>query len=183
MRGLSRAPLSMEFFEAVNRRRSVRIFTSQPVSDAQVQTLLEAANRAPSAGNLQAYFIYVVKDSAIRQRLSAAAGGQAAVADAPVVLVFCAVPSRSAEKYGAKGAQLFCIQDATIACAYTQLAATAMGLSSVWIGAVHELEVVREALALKEGMWPIAFLPIGYPAEFPSPKPRRALAEFTYELS
>jgi len=147
-----------------------------------ITTLLEAANRAPSAGNLQAYQVYVVKDPTLRQRLDVAAGNQGAVAQALVVLVFCAVPSRSASRYGAKGEQLFCIQDATIACAYAQLAATALGLSSVWIGAVHEPEVVKEVLKLNEGLWPVAFLPIGYPAESPAPKPRRKLAELVREL-
>jgi len=173
----------MDFFETVRARQAIRQFTSQPVSDAHLRQILEAANRAPSAGNLQAYEIYVVKDAKIRQRLDAASGSQGPVIQAPVVLVFCAEPSRSAAKYAAKGEQLFCIQDATIACAYAQLAATALGLATVWIGAVHELEVVKEALRLKDGFWPIALLPIGYPAEAPPLQSRRALSEIVRELS
>lgn len=173
----------MEFFNVLKTRRSIRQFAAKGVDDRTIRRILAAANRAPSAGNLQAYEIYVVKGRALRQRLDAASGGQGPVARAPVVLVFCAVPSQSAARYGAKGEQLFCIQDATIACAYAQLAATALGLASVWIGAVHELEVVKESLRLRDGLWPIAFLPIGYPAERPAPKGRRALTDFVHELS
>ena len=173
----------MQFFDVVRRRRSVRRFTSRRVTKVQVRQILEAANRAPSAGNLQAYQVYVVSDPVVRRRLDAASGSQGPVAQATVVLVFCAAPRRSAVRYGAKGEQLFCIQDATVACAYAQLAATALGLASVWIGAVQEPEVVREALHLDGDLWPAAFLPIGYAAESPARTPRRALRELVRELS
>lgn len=172
----------MQFFDVVRARRSVRQFTSRRVTGAQVRQILETANRAPSAGNLQAYQVYVVRDPVVRRRLDAASGSQGPVAQAPVALVFCAVPSRSAARYGAKGEQLFSIQDATIACAYAQLAATALGLASVWIGAVHEPEVVQEALRLDDDLWPVCFLPIGYPAETPERTTRRALRELAREL-
>jgi nitroreductase len=104
------------------------------------------------------------------------------VTDAPVVLVFCAEPARSAAIWGAKGEQLLCIQDTTVACAYAQLAATAVGLASVWLGAVIEAETIREALRLTDDLWPIALLPLGYPAEQPSRTPRRTLEDFVQEL-
>ncbi len=172
----------MEFFKVVRRRRSIRKFTSRPVTKAQVRQILEAANRAPSAGNLQAYQVYVVRDPEVRRRLDAASGSQGPVAQAPVVLVFCAAPARSAARYGAKGEQLFCIQDATVACAYAQLAATALGLASVWIGAVHEPEVVKEVLRLDDDLWPVCFLPLGHPAESPERAPRRSLSDVIREL-
>jgi len=172
----------MQFFDVVRARRSIRKFTPRPVTKAQVRQVLQAASQAPSAGNLQAYQVYAVRDPQVRKRLDAASGSQGPVAQAPVVLVFCAVPVRSAARYGAKGEQLFCIQDATIACAYAQLAATALGLASVWIGAVQEPEVVREALHLDSDLWPVAFLPIGYPAESPEATPRRRLSDVVREL-
>ena len=171
----------MQFFDVVRARRSIRKFSPRGVPARKLRELLAAANLAPSAGNLQAYEVYLVRDPALRRRLDVATGNQGAVAQAPVVLVFCASPHRSALKYGAKGEQLFCLQDATIACAYAQLAATALGLSSVWIGAVQEPEVVKELLQLADGLWPVAFLPLGYPAESPTRRPRRELAEFVRE--
>jgi nitroreductase len=167
----------MQFFEVLRKRRSIRRFTSQPLEEEKLRQILEATNRAPSAGNLQAYKIFVVKDPTLRQALARAAGGLGAIAQAPVVLAFCAEPERSAAKYGSRGEQLFCIQDATIACNYAQLCATALGLASVWIGAGFEMESIREALGLKEDLWPIALLPIGHPAENPTATRRRSLAE------
>ena len=178
------APLttSTEFFETVRRRRSVRRFRPDPVAPELLTQILEAVNLSPSAGNVQAYRIFIVREAALRQDLSRAAGNQRCVVEAPVILVFCTDPARSAAVWGTRGEQLLCIQDATIACAYAQLAATALGLASVWIGAMMEQETVKETLGLTEDLWPIALLPMGYPAESPPRKPRRALHELFREV-
>jgi len=160
----------MEFFKVLKARRSVRTYTPQPVEASKVQTILDAANRAPSAGNMQAYEIFAVTS---RAALSALAQGRAYFEVIPFALVFCAHPARAAEKFGERGARLYCVQDATIACAYAQLAATAVGLSSVWIGRFDE-EVVRRAVGAGEDLLPVAILQLGYAAETPGVSPRRA---------
>lgn len=173
----------MEFFETIQRRQSIRKFTATPIQAGTLTQILEAANRAPSAGNAQAYRIFLVTQPSLRQRLARAAGNQPCVAEAPVVLVFCADPARSAAIWGTKGEQLLCIQDATVACAYVQLAATALGLASLWLGAIIEPEAIRETLGLTEDLWPIVVLPLGYPAEDPARMPRRMLQELVQEWS
>lgn len=172
----------MEFFDVIRKRRSIRKFTSRSVEEVKVRRILKATNRAPSAGNLQAYRIFVVKDPKTRKLLAQATGNQEAVTQAPVVLVFCAEPERSSARYGSRGEQLYCIQDATIACSHAQLAATALGLATVWIGAVFESETLREALGFKEDLWPIALLPLGYPAEKAKATPRRSLNELVHAV-
>ncbi|MEM4284469.1 MAG: nitroreductase family protein [Candidatus Caldarchaeum sp.] len=164
----------MDFFAVLRERHSVRAFAERPVEPEKLQAVLEAANRAPSAGNLQAYEIYVVTRPAVLKALMRAAFEQKFVAQAPVVLVFCAHPARSASSYGERGATLYSIQDATIACAYAQLAATAVGLGSVWVGAFDE-DAVRKALGVGKELVPVALLPIGYAAEKPEITSRRAL--------
>lgn len=164
----------MDFFAVLQERHSVRAFAERPVEPEKLQAVLEAANRAPSAGNLQAYEIYVVTRPAVLKALMRAAFEQKFVAQAPVVLVFCAHPARSASSYGERGATLYSLQDATIACAYAQLAATAVGLGSVWVGAFDE-DAVRKALGIEKELVPVALLPIGYAAESPEITPRRAL--------
>jgi len=89
-----------------------------------------SANCAPSAGNLQAYEIYSVSRRATLEALAQASLGQGFVAQAPVTLVFCANPARTVRRYGKRGTSLYRIHDATIACAYAQLAATALGLAA-----------------------------------------------------
>jgi nitroreductase len=163
----------MEFVDCINRRRSIRAFAPQQVEADKIQRILEAVNQAPSAGNLQAYEVYVVNREAEKASLAKAASGQDFVASAPLVLAFCTHPKRSQGKYGQRGEQLYAVQDATIACTYAMLAATDLGLGSVWIGAFNE-DKVRQVIRAPEDQRPLALLPIGYPAEEPDPSSRRA---------
>lgn len=164
------------FFDVVAARRSVRAFQDRPVEPEKLNRILEAANLAPSAGDLQAYEIVVVRDPEARKRLAKAALGQWFIAEAPVNLVFLANPARSARRYGGRGAELYCIQDATIAAAYAQLAAHALGLGSVWVGAFHDDEV-REVVGAGRDLKPVAIITIGYPAEKPRATPRRRIED------
>ena len=171
----------MEFFELVRARHSVRAFTARPVEPEKLQAILEAANHAPSAGNLQGYEIYSVQEGAKLNELGGAAVGQEFIAKAPLALVFCAHAARSAVKYGQRGASLYCIQDATIACAYAQLAASALGLASVWVGAFDD-SAVRRAIGVGKDLLPVAVLPIGYAGEKPDKTTRRPLNELVHEV-
>jgi nitroreductase len=170
----------MDFFELIRHRRSIRSYQAQPVEEAKLTRILEAANQAPSAGNLQAYVILIVRDAATRSTLSRAALSQESLVQAPVVLAFFARMNASAAKYKTRGAELYSLQDATIACAYAQLAATSQGLGTVWIGAFDDAAVAR-ALKAPADWRPVALLPIGYPAESPEPTPRRKLEDMAVE--
>jgi nitroreductase len=172
----------MDFFELVQRRRSIRAFTSQALEEGKLTQILEAANLAPSAGNLQAYSIVIVRDAAARQALSRAALGQESVMQAPVVLAFFAHPQSSMAKYKSRGIELYSLQDATIACAYAQLAASAQGLGTVWVGAFEDA-AVKAALKAPPEWRPVALLPIGYPAESAAPTLRRPLEDLVREAS
>ncbi len=163
----------MDFFELIRVRQSVRAFTPQPVEPEKERAILEAANCAPSAGNKQSYKIFAVTS---RDALRALGQGRAYFDHIPLALVFCAAPTQAAEKFGERGERLYCIQDATIACTYAQLAVCALGLSSCWIGRL-EADAVRQAIGAAEELLPIAILPIGYAAETPERKPRISLDE------
>jgi len=169
----------MDLFEAFEKRHSIRKFLDKEVEEEKLQRILEACNRAPSAGNLQAYRILIVKDSGKRDALSEMAGGQGAISQAPIVLIFCANP-RESGKYGERGESLYSIQDATIATTHCLLAATALGLGTVWIGSFDE-EKVKEILGLKE-LKPVAIIPVGYPGEEPKITGRKNLEELAREV-
>ncbi len=171
----------MEFFEVVNRRRSVRAYDARPVEDEKLNAILKAANQAPSAGNLQAYEVYLVRNKNALRALAAAALGQMFVAGAPLALVFCAHPARGAHRYGERGRRLYAVQDATIACTYAMLAATALGLATVWIGAFDD-DGVRSVIGGPKDQTPVAVLPIGYDAERPAPTPRRSLQDLIHSV-
>ena len=171
----------MEFQDVVNTRRSIRKYNPDPVGEDSLKRILEAANSAPSAGNLQAFEIYLVQDQVRRMHLSKAALNQEFISEAPLVLVFCANPSRSEWKYRNRAVNLYSIQDATIACTFAMLAATNLGFASVWIGAFDE-NVVRQIIKAPADEKPVALLPIGYAAESSPQKQRRSLSELVHYL-
>jgi nitroreductase len=166
----------MQFFELVETRRSVRAYAKTAVEGEKIRRILATALLAPSAGDLQAYQIAVIEKSETKAALAAAALGQDFVAEAPVILVFCANPQRSASRYGERGAMLYCTQDATLAACYAQLAATALGLASCWVGAFDETKVA-DVLDLPARLRAVAIMPIGYAAEWPERPPRRPLED------
>jgi nitroreductase len=174
--------MTVEFFDVVRKRQSIRRYTSAPLEEDKLKTILDAANRAPSAGNLQAYEIYIARDASHRRALAQASLSQMFVADAPVVLVFCTHPGRAAREYGQRGSNLYALQDATIACAFAMLTATAMGLGTVWIGAFDDTKV-RHVIGAPEEYQPVAMLPVGYSADRPQSTSRRRLGDLVHEIS
>ncbi len=143
------------------KRKSFRSFRDRAVEPAKMDEILEAANSAPSAGNLKARKIIVVREKEIREKISEAAFGQTSIIEAPVVLVFVALPKVSAKKYSSRGENLYAVQDATLAASFAWLEAVDLGLSGCWVGGFEENEV-KDIIKLKTGEKPVALLPIGY---------------------
>jgi nitroreductase len=166
----------MQFSEVIDRRRSIRAFRATAIEEQKINAILATAQSAPSAGDLQAYRIVVVTDTETKALLAKAALGQQFIAEAPTMLVFFADIRRSKAKYGSRGAELFCLQDATIAAAYAQLAATEEKLGSCWVGAFDDAQV-SESLGAPAHLRPVALMPLGYAAEVPERPPRRALSQ------
>lgn len=171
----------MEFFDALKARHSIRAYTDVPVDREKLDQILGAVNFAPSAGNLQAFEVYVVTRADQREELAGAAFDQGFIAQAPVTLVFCAHAARSAGRYGERGVGLYCTQDATIACTYAMLAATDLELSSVWVGAFDEGKVSR-IINAPQAHRPVAMLPVGYAAEEPRIRGRRSLVGMVHRV-
>lgn len=148
------------FSELTHARVSVRDFEVREVPVALLDAALLASSPAPSAGNLHGYRLFVCHDSNTRAAIGEAAG-QGFVARAPIVLVAAADAPRSASKYGRRGADLYSLQDATIFLAHTQLALTAVGLSSCWVGAFNE-RMVASTLGIREAqhLRPVALLAV-----------------------
>lgn len=169
-----------DLFEVIRGRQSVRKFEPTDVTAEQLAPVLEAMSRAPSAGNLQAYEVVVVRSKERRDQLAKAAHDQLYVAEAPVVLVFLHDPARSATSYATRGADLFACQDATIAAAYAQLAAHAVGLATLWVGSFDD-EAVCKIVNARPGLHPCAFIVVGHAAETPEKTTRRPLDEIVHQ--
>jgi len=150
---------SSEFFDFLNTRCSVRDYSSDELTDDELAFLLQCATTAPSAGNLEAWDLVLVRDSGRKESLSDAAFAQPQVKNAPALFVVCANYVRSMSRYGERGI-LYAVQDATIACTYLMLAAHARQIRSCWVGAFDEDEV-REILDLPAHIRPVAILCLG----------------------
>lgn len=164
--------MTVDVLDLIKGRRSVRDFRPDAPPPEKIAGLLDAARWAPSAGNLQPWFIYVVKDQSKRNALSDAALGQAFIARAPVCFVMCGEPERSARIYGERGRSLYCIQDVAAAVQNLLLAAHAGGLGACWVGA-FDTKKVQLVLDLPPSRVPLALVPCGYPAGAPERPPRR----------
>lgn len=168
-RDLSQSDLSRIFAT----RRSTRKFAKTKIEDWMVDKILAAADTAPTAGNFQGFKVFYIKNQKTKEALVEAANNQPYV-NAPVVLVFCMDPSRVKMNFPPEILEKFSIQDATLAAAFSLLAASGLGLSSIWIGMIDE-EKVKSILGTD--LKPSSILCIGYPEKRRSPKTRRNLKE------
>lgn len=170
--------LDTDLFEVMKRRRSTRKFEAKEVESWKVDKILAAADTAPTAGNFQGFEIFYIKNKKMKEALVKAANNQPYV-NAPIVLVYCKNPSRVKLQFPEETLTKFAIQDATLAAAYSQLAATSLGLSTIWIGMIDEKEVSK---IIGTELVPSSILCIGYPVTRKHPKPRRNLSELIHVL-
>ncbi len=161
----------MEFDAIMQKRRSIRKFSSQPVPPDTLRAIGEAGRLAPSARNEQQWRFTAVTSPALLAEVAAACNGQEHPANAPAIL---AVSSTSARVMAC--GQSAATVDSSIAMACMMLKATELGLGSCWLGSFLAPQV-KELLALPEDAAVVALLVLGYPAEEPAPRPRKALDE------
>jgi nitroreductase len=160
----------MDLMELVRRRRSIRKYRPDPVPEAKIDYVLEAARLAPSWANGQCWTFVVITDPRAKHDLAEA--GNEWVEQAPAVIVACANPKQS----GNKGDQPYYMLDIGIALEHLVLAALEQGLGTCWIGWFDE-QKARKALGAPPEVRVVAFTPLGYPAEEPEARPRKTLGE------
>jgi nitroreductase len=153
----------MDVFEAILGRRSIRRFRDEPLEEGQLETLLEAARWAPSAGNVQPWRFVVVTSDDVKEQLAVDSYGQMFMAEAPVIVGVLSIPEESARRYGDRGRGLYSIQDTAAAVQNILLAAFGMGLGTCWVGA-FDGNAVAKTLQCRPGEIPVALVPIGWPA-------------------
>mgnify|MGYP001772545603 CR=1 FL=1 len=162
---------SERLLELLLTRRSIRRFKDTPVGMDVVLRILDVARYAPSAKNRQPWVYIVVSDREVKSRLAGIHEGARPLEGAPLAIVVACDRSVAPESY-----QVDCANTAM----YIMLAAHALGLGSVWIQTLRNIEEIQEILGLPSNYIPIAILAIGYPDEHPQPKPRKPLAEITF---
>jgi len=163
----------MEYSKLIAARYSVRAYRPDPVEDEKLQLVLEAARLAPTAANRQPIQLVVMR-TAGREAEIGKIYHRPWFAQAPLVIAVCAISSqawvRESDRFNAR------LIDAAIVADHLILAATDLGLGTCWIAAFN-VEAARSVLQLPAEVEPVIFTPLGYPADQPSPKVRKPLAE------
>ena len=165
-------------FNVMLNRRSQRKFENKKVEEWKLEMIFAAADTAPTAGGFQGFEIYHIKNEGSKKKLIEAANNQPYV-NAPVVLVFCMNPERVKLNFPPETIRKFSQQDATLAAAYSQLAAHALGLSSIWIGMLNENKLME---ILGTDLSPSSILCLGYPVKLLVPKPKRNLKDLIHDI-
>ncbi len=164
-----------EVVKQLYERKSVRVFTDQPIEESIVEEILMAAAMAPTAGNQQLYTILRITDQDLKEKLSESCDHQPFIAEGQLVLVFCADCLKWYEAYLHAGCSprkpgpgdlLLAVDDALIAAQNAVTAAQSYGIGSCYIGDIMEnCEVQRQLLDLPEYVFPAALLVFGYPTQ------------------
>jgi nitroreductase len=167
----------MEFSEVIQKRYSVRAYESKPVEQDKLNKILEAAILAPTAANRQAFRLIVIKTEGRQAELKRIYGREW-FAQAPLVVCACGVKD---EAWVRKEGKNYAEVDATIAFTHLILAAHDLGLGTCWIAA-FDPAAARDVLKLPAEFDPVAFTPLGYPADKWKPKKRRPASELIQHM-
>lgn len=157
-----------DFHEMLVNRHSIRKYTAEPLDADQVRLILEAALMAPSSKSGRPWQFVVVEDKDMLVRLGDCKPAYAtSVANAPLAIVVCADPA-STDTW---------VEDCSIAAAFMQLQAEALGLGSCWVE-VHNRQaadgtpsddVVRELLGIPDNFTPLCIISVGHKDEVRRP--------------
>jgi nitroreductase len=167
--------MGREFIQTVLARRSIRKYTAEPVSNADIKTLLEAAMAAPSASNRKPWHFVVVTERQALDRLAEAHPHGKMLFEATLCIAVCGGPTE---------AERFWVQDCSAATENLLLAVTALGLGAVWLGVYPREErvaAIRQVLGIPEEIAPLNLISIGHPAEEKEPRTQYDEACVHYE--
>ena len=163
---------SLEVFEAIKGRRSIRKYTKNPVPEDFITKILDAGRWAPSAGNRQPWTFIVLKDEKVKNEVAEAATYGKFLADAPIGIAVAIDPRVSHRSGG--------VEDGAAATQNMLLAAHALGLGTCWIGSYNSTyeEEVKRILDIPKHNRLLSIISVGFPAESPLAT-RKKLGEIT----
>jgi nitroreductase len=159
----------MSLIKKILERRSIRRYKQDPIPDNVMKNILEAGRLAPSASNRQPWHFIVVTDKTLKKQLSQGRWNRF-IADSAATIVGCGDPELAPKWYPI---------DVTIALQNMVIAAQAQGVGSCWIGDFVE-EEVKKLLNIPEKYRIVALLSLGYPAEEPEPRNKKAFEEIVH---
>ena len=152
--------------EAIFARRSIRKYTSEPVTDEDIKKLLKAAMAAPSGGNRKPWHFITIKDRETLNKLAEKHPYGKMLNEAKFCIAVCGDPSLTPLPRN------FIPQDCSAATMNILHAAVALGLGAVWIGLAldEHYDMARDLLGIPENIVPHNLIAIGHPAEHKEPR-------------
>ena len=162
----------MDFNQLIKKRYSVRAYKSDCVEEEKLQQVLEAARLAPTAANRQPFQFIVIHTKGKEAELKRIYEPDW-FTQPPLIICVCATPAQAWSRIDKKN---YSEVDATIAMDHLILAAADLGLGTCWIAAFNPT-AAREVLGLPVNVEPIAFTPLGYPADEPREKRRKPISQ------
>ena len=157
--------------KAIEQRRSIRSYERKAVEAKKLSAVLEAGRLAPTARNAQNLRFLVAEGYPHTEKLQKVGEMQNFVAEAPVFIAVTCTSSREMICHEPTGTV-----DASIAMSFMLLEAVEQGLGMCWLGSFND-EKVAEYFQLEEGEKIVCASPLGYPAESPESRPRKAMEE------
>lgn len=154
----------MDAIQNIMQRISVRKYSEQEISEADLHTILEAGMAGPSCVNSRDWSFVVVRDREMLNKMADANGRPAEpLRGANLGILVCGDLERAF-----KGAPDYWVVDGSIAAQNMILAANALGIGSVWLGTWPQMNRVKaqaELLGLPETQVPHSIIAFGYPKE------------------
>ena len=161
----------MNIIDIIKSRRSIRKFTSEPVSEELVETILEAGRWAPSGLNNQPWRFAVIRDAGLRQAISELTHYSKIVMAAQVLITVFLDTEKSYHREKDIQAIGACLQNML-------LEAHSLGLGAVWLGEIiRSNEQIKTILGLARRLDLMAVVALGYPDEKPKSVKRKPLAD------
>lgn len=158
----------MKTLDAILTRRSVRSFTSEPVSEEDVHDLLRAGMQAPSAKNEQPWHFVLIDDPETLHAIPEFHPYSAMLLEAPLAILVCS-------DRGLETSRANWLADCSAATQNILLAAHAKGLGAVWLGIFPDSTRVfgmQELLELPKDIRSVALVAVGHPSAQPEPVDR-----------
>ena len=152
--------------KAIYKRRSIRKFTSEPVSEKTLKEIIKAGMNAPSAGNERPWYFIVINERKLLDAIPKIHPYSSMLHEAPVAVAVCG--DLNLEKY-----EGYWVQDCSAATQNMLLEIADLGLGGVWLGVYpikDRVEGIKRLLGIPENVIPLSLIAIGHPAENKEPK-------------
>ena len=163
--------------ECINKRRSIRKYTAEPVESADILMLIKSGIMAPSGSNIQPWKFVVVDDPHILKMIISVSPG--INGKPPCLLVLCSDQELAMRKGGKLGREYLALMDVCMAAENIMLVATDIGLGTCAVKS-FEASLVQRILNLPEFIQPELIISIGYSNENVAAPKRRPLEEVVF---